>query len=197
MHFVTIQCELFSLQTKPAVSAWKTNWRPIENQKLPQQRHLHCVTPSHLHTQARTAHRKAGTYLADRARALEAEVETSRRSLTAALAPDRAEHSSSIHAFVLSSIGLGQCDDTAQGTGESERGETTEALARCQPQTSAGGLREAMMRAEVSSRSVPKLVVAMFCAHTKNPAAYPCACTKYASELPICAGWLAMSKTAT
>lgn len=117
------------------------------------------MIPPHLHTQARTAHRKAGAYLTDRARVLEAEVETSRQTLATALAPDRAERSSSTHAFVLSSIGLGQCDDTAQGARESERDETAEALGGRQNQNDAGGFREAILRAEVSSRRAPEFVV--------------------------------------
>lgn len=118
------------------------------------------MKPSHLHTQARTAHRKAGTYLADRARILEAEVEKSRQTLIAALAPDRAEQSSSAHALVLSSIGLSEGEGItirAQEIGEGESDKTAEALGRCQNQNNFGGFREAMMRAEVSSRRVPKL----------------------------------------
>lgn len=118
------------------------------------------MASSHLHAQARTAHRKAGTYLADRAAVLEAEMDNSRRILAAALAPDRAERSSSAHAFVLSSIGLGERDGVrilAQGASGSERDETAEASGGCQNLTSTSGFREAMMRAEVSSRRVPKL----------------------------------------
>lgn len=116
-------------------------------------------TTSRLHTQARTAHRKAGTYLADRARDLEAEVKNSRQTLAAALAPDGAESSSSTRAFVMSSIGLGECIDIptiARGTGANVRDETAGSLGGYQSQKDARGLSEAMMRAEVSSRWVPK-----------------------------------------
>lgn len=104
---------------------------------------------------ARTAQRQAGTYLADSARVLEAEVENSRQALATALAPDPAERGSSSHSFVLASIGLGQSEENAfhaRGTGVSGEDAGAGASGSLQKKANVGGLHEAMIRAEVSHR---------------------------------------------
>lgn len=106
---------------------------------------------------ARAAQTKAGAYLADRARALEAEVENSKRNLATALAPDPAERSSSGYFFVLANIGLDQSEDNARlARREDMGGEDLD----CRPrggglqknEKNVCGLHEAMMRAEISNR---------------------------------------------
>lgn len=110
--------------------------------------------------QARTAQRNAGTYLADRARTLEAEVDIARRNVAASLAPDRAEQTSSMHASVLASIGLGEREEKAMlehgaSSGEEER----QAGASGEWRQENDGLQFAMMHVDVSNRRALKFYV--------------------------------------
>lgn len=107
--------------------------------------------------QARAAQGKAGDYLADRARTLEAEVENSKQTLATVLAPDPAERGSSGYIFVLARIGLGQSEKNAcLPRGEDMmRGEGSESRPSgggSQKKENAVGIHDAMMRAEISNR---------------------------------------------
>lgn len=83
------------------------------------------------------AHTKAGTYLVERSRELEAEVDSSRQALALALSQgDRADRRSSELASVLAEIGLSECEKSDGVTGDSGVDE----------------FHGAMMRSEVSSR---------------------------------------------
>lgn len=104
---------------------------------------------------ARAAQRKAGAYLADRVRVLEAEVENSKQTLATALASDPAESGSSTYSFVLASIGLGQSEGDAFLARRADMsGEDADdgASGGLKNNAHVGGLHEAMMRAEIFNR---------------------------------------------
>jgi len=107
--------------------------------------------------QARTAHRNAGTYLAERARTLEAEVDIAKRTVATCLAPDRAERSSTF-ASVLARMGLGEIEERgscAHGTGNNSEENQTWTISERQQEEN-DGLQFAMMHVDVSNRRVPK-----------------------------------------
>lgn len=91
------------------------------------------------------AHTKAGSYLAERSRELEAEVDSSKRALALALSQDRADRGSSELASVLANIGFSEWEQSADVSGDSGVDE----------------FHGAMMRSEISSRRGVRDVVVL------------------------------------